>query len=54
MSNKTEEVDTNIVIECETCSASWKEDLLDYIDNVTKPALIKIYNFIKKKLDTMN
>ncbi len=36
------------------CSTSWAEDLLDHIDNATKPALIKIYNFIKKKLDTMN
>ncbi len=54
MSEQKEEVNTSIGLECEACLASWSENLIDLVDSVTKPALLKIYNFIKKKLDTMN
>ncbi|MFW9826613.1 MAG: hypothetical protein ACFFEY_03225 [Candidatus Thorarchaeota archaeon] len=44
----------DFIFECEYCSESWSENLLDIVDQCNEDELLKLFKYIQKKLKKKN
>ena len=53
MSSKEEKYELNFVFECEQCTESWSENLLDLIDRCTPDELVNLIKYIQNRLGSV-
>ncbi|MCK4381055.1 MAG: hypothetical protein KAW51_07935 [Candidatus Lokiarchaeota archaeon] len=51
MSSEEEKVKLDFVFECEQCTESWSENLLDLIDRCTKEELLWLLKHIQNQVE---
>ena len=51
MSSEEEKIKLDFVFECEQCTESWSENLLDLIDRCTKGELLWLFKHIQNKIE---
>jgi len=52
MSSEEKKRDLDFVFECEQCTETWSENLLDLIDRCTHEELVNLIKYIQNKLET--
>ncbi|MFW9876951.1 MAG: hypothetical protein ACFFG0_27980 [Candidatus Thorarchaeota archaeon] len=50
MNNRESRKNFSFVFECEQCTESWSENLLDLIDRCTTEELLSLHSYIQTKL----
>ena len=51
MSSQEERPNIEFTFECEACSESWSENLLDLVDRLTRPEILILIEHLTKKLE---
>ena len=51
MSSEEEKIKLDFVFECEQCTESWSENLLDLIDRCTQEELLWLLKQVQEKVD---
>ncbi|MFX0038185.1 MAG: hypothetical protein ACFFCY_15235 [Promethearchaeota archaeon] len=51
MKSEEKKENFNFMFECEQCTESWSENLLDLIDKCTTEELISLFRYIQNKLE---
>ncbi|MFW9999890.1 MAG: hypothetical protein ACFE9Q_02450 [Candidatus Hodarchaeota archaeon] len=51
MKSKEKKDKLDFVFECEQCTESWSENLLDLIDRCSLEELLSLYKYIQTKLE---
>ena len=51
MSSQEERQKLNYEVQCDSCTESWSDGLLELIDNLTKEELVQVSDYINKKLN---
>lgn len=54
MNSEKEKRKFDFIFECEHCTESWSENLLDLIDRCTKEELLSLHTYIQTKLKKKN
>jgi hypothetical protein len=54
MKSKEKNRNFDFVFECEQCTESWSENLLDLIDRCTTEELLSLHRYIQTKLKKKN
>ena len=53
MSSEEKNQGLDFVFECEQCTETWSENLLDLIDSCTHEELVNLIKYIKNKLEPL-
>ncbi len=53
MSSEEKKQDLDFVFECEQCTETWSENLLDLIDRCTLEELVNLIKHIQNKLESL-
>lgn len=53
MSSEEKKQDLDFVFECEQCTETWSENLLDLIDRCTHEELVNLIKYIQNKLESL-
>ncbi len=51
MTSEERKVNLDFLFECEQCTESWSENLLDLIDRCTREEMVRLLNYIQNKLE---
>ncbi len=50
MNSEEKKIYLNFIFECEQCTESWSENLLDLIDRCTAEELLYLFRYIQNKI----